>query len=79
MSLYKMSGTKVVSFSGGRTSAYMLRQVLDANDDLDDLIVTFANTDNGLCCEILRLLTTELYSAHNLRKDPCVFCNSNDF
>lgn len=44
MSPYKMSGTTVVSFSGGRTSAYLLRQVLDANDDLDDLIVTFANT-----------------------------------
>ncbi|KPW99803.1 Phage-related protein [Pseudomonas savastanoi] len=44
MSPYKISGTTVVSFSGGRTSAYMLRQVLDANDDLDDLIVTFANT-----------------------------------
>ncbi|WP_122221652.1 phosphoadenosine phosphosulfate reductase family protein [Pseudomonas syringae group genomosp. 3] len=44
MSPYKMSETTVVSFSGGRTSAYMLRQVLDANDDLDDLIVTFANT-----------------------------------
>ncbi|KPB59799.1 hypothetical protein QNL75_11150 [Pseudomonas amygdali pv. morsprunorum] len=44
MSPYKMSGTTVVSFSGGRTSAYMLRQVLDANDDLDDLIVTFAST-----------------------------------
>lgn len=44
MSPYKMSGTTVVSFSGGRTSAYMLRQVLDNNDDLSDLIVTFANT-----------------------------------
>lgn len=44
MSPYKMSGTTVVSFSGGRSSDYMLRQVLDANDDLDDLIVTFANT-----------------------------------
>lgn len=44
MSPYKMSGTTVVSFSGGRTSAYMLRQVLDSNDDLDDLIITFANT-----------------------------------
>ncbi|SEU10246.1 Phosphoadenosine phosphosulfate reductase family protein [Pseudomonas graminis] len=44
MSPYKMSGTTVVSFSGGRTSAYMLRQVLDNNDDLADLIVTFANT-----------------------------------
>jgi 3'-phosphoadenosine 5'-phosphosulfate sulfotransferase (PAPS reductase)/FAD synthetase len=44
MSPYKMSRTTVVSFSGGRTSAYMLRQVLDANDDLGDLIITFANT-----------------------------------
>lgn len=44
MSPYKISGTTVVSFSGGRTSAYMLRQVLDSNDDLGDLIVTFANT-----------------------------------
>lgn len=44
MSPYKLSGTTVVSFSGGRTSAYMLRQVLDNNDDLGDLIVTFANT-----------------------------------
>ncbi len=44
MSPYKISGTTVVSFSGGRTSAYMLRQVLGSNDDLGDLIVTFANT-----------------------------------
>lgn len=44
MSPYKISGTTVVSFSGGRTSAYMLRQVLDSNDDLSDLVVTFANT-----------------------------------
>lgn len=33
-----------MSFSGGRTSAYMLRQVLDRNADLSDLIVCFANT-----------------------------------
>ena len=44
MSPYKFSGTTVVSFSGGRTSAYMLRQVLDYNEDLSDLVVTFANT-----------------------------------
>jgi 3'-phosphoadenosine 5'-phosphosulfate sulfotransferase (PAPS reductase)/FAD synthetase len=44
MSPYKLSGTTVVSFSGGRTSAYMLRQVLDNNDDLSDLVITFANT-----------------------------------
>ena len=44
MSPYKLSGTTVVSFSGGRTSAYMLRQVLDNNENLSDLVVTFANT-----------------------------------
>lgn len=44
MSPYKLSGTTVVSFSGGRTSAYMLRQVLDNNEDLSDMVVTFANT-----------------------------------
>lgn len=44
MSPYKLSGTTVVSFSGGRTSAYMLRQVLDNNNDLSDLVTTFANT-----------------------------------
>jgi len=35
----------VVSFSGGRTSAYMLWRVLQSNDGLpDDAIVCFANT-----------------------------------
>ena len=44
MQPFKTSGTTVVSFSGGRTSAYMLRLVLDKNDDLSNLVVTFANT-----------------------------------
>lgn len=44
MNPYHIRAKTVVSFSGGRTSAYMLRQVLDSNDDLNDLIVTFANT-----------------------------------
>ncbi len=44
MSPYKLSGTTVVSFSGGRTSAYMLRQVLDNNEDLSDPVITFTNT-----------------------------------
>lgn len=47
MSPYKLSGRTVVSFSGSRTSAYMLRQVLDNNDDLSDLVITFANTGKG--------------------------------
>ena len=44
MNPYALRGMTVVSFSGGRTSAYMLRQVLDNNDDLSDLVVTFAIT-----------------------------------
>ena len=44
MSHYCLRGKTVLSFSGGRTSAYMLRQVLDHNEDLSDLLVLFANT-----------------------------------
>jgi 3'-phosphoadenosine 5'-phosphosulfate sulfotransferase (PAPS reductase)/FAD synthetase len=44
MNPYALRGKTVVSFSGWRTSAYMLRLVLDANEDHDDLMVLFANT-----------------------------------
>lgn len=44
MNPYTLRGKTVVSFSGGRTSAYMLRQVLDANEEHGDLLVLFANT-----------------------------------
>ncbi|MBA1243419.1 phosphoadenosine phosphosulfate reductase domain-containing protein [Pseudomonas japonica] len=44
MNPYVLRGKTVLSFSGGRTSAYMLRQVLDANYDRGDLLVLFANT-----------------------------------
>lgn len=44
MNPYRLRGKTVLSFSGGRTSAYMLRQVLDHNEDLSDLLVLFANT-----------------------------------
>jgi 3'-phosphoadenosine 5'-phosphosulfate sulfotransferase (PAPS reductase)/FAD synthetase len=38
-------GNVLISFSGGRTSGYMLRQILDANGDLPDRAkVLFANT-----------------------------------
>lgn len=45
MDPFKLSEPACISFSGGRTSAYMLWRFIDANDGLpDDCIVTFANT-----------------------------------
>jgi 3'-phosphoadenosine 5'-phosphosulfate sulfotransferase (PAPS reductase)/FAD synthetase len=43
---YKLpKGNVLISLSGGRTSAYMLHQILVANDGLrDDVVVAFANT-----------------------------------
>jgi 3'-phosphoadenosine 5'-phosphosulfate sulfotransferase (PAPS reductase)/FAD synthetase len=41
---YRLRGKTCLSFSGGRTSAFMLRQVMDSNADLSDLVVCFANT-----------------------------------
>jgi len=39
------AGNVAIAFSGGRTSAYMLRQILDANGELPDrAVVTFQNT-----------------------------------
>lgn len=45
MNPYLITEPTCISFSGGRTSAYMLYQVLQANDGLpDDAVVCFANT-----------------------------------
>jgi 3'-phosphoadenosine 5'-phosphosulfate sulfotransferase (PAPS reductase)/FAD synthetase len=43
---YLIAGPALISFSGGRTSAYMLRQILDAHGGTlpDDVHVVFANT-----------------------------------
>lgn len=42
---FKIIEPTVISFSGGRTSAYMLWRILQSNDGLpDDAIVVFANT-----------------------------------
>lgn len=42
---YKITEPTVISFSGGRTSAYLLWRVLQSNNGLpDDSIVVFANT-----------------------------------
>lgn len=41
-----IEGPAVICFSGGRTSAYMLRRILDAHKDQlpKDVFVTFQNT-----------------------------------
>jgi len=45
MNPYKTFGPTCISFSGGRTSAFMLYKVLEANNGLpDDCVVMFANT-----------------------------------
>lgn len=45
MEVFKLTEPSCISFSGGRTSAYMLWRFIEANDGLpDDCIVTFANT-----------------------------------
>ena len=44
--LYEITGPAVISFSGGRTSAYMLYKILEAHNGKlpSDLVVCFANT-----------------------------------
>ena len=44
--VYKIEGPACISFSGGRTSAYMLYKILQAWSGKlpDDVVVCFANT-----------------------------------
>lgn len=46
MNPYAITGPALISFSGGRTSAFMLRQILDAHGGTlpADVVVVFANT-----------------------------------
>jgi hypothetical protein len=62
---YHIEGPALISFSGGRTSAYMLRQILDAYGGRlpDGIVPTFANrgsspirtkTCGSVLCAMLR-------------------------
>ena len=46
MNPYRIQGPAAIAFSGGRTSGFMLKKILDAHDGKlpDDVIVTFQNT-----------------------------------
>lgn len=46
MNPYRIEGPACISFSGGRTSAYMLHEIISAHGGKlpDDIVVTFANT-----------------------------------
>lgn len=41
-----------ISFSGGRTSAYMTDMLLGRYRDTHEVVVTFANTGCGESCEV---------------------------
>ena len=75
MDVFKLTEPSCISFSGGRTSAYMLWRFIEANDDLpDDCIVTFANYRQGgrgnaeVCQGLRKVLGRSNWSGWNTRK-----------
>ena len=78
-------GNVQIAFSGGRTSAYMLHQILAANGDLPDrVVVTFQNTGREMpetldfvaevgrrwSVNVVWLVALPEHFAHLLRRQP---------
>ena len=58
------AGNVQISFSGGRTSAYMLHQILAVNGDLPERCkVVFSNTGREMPNQWVKLTGTTLHSA----------------
>ena len=71
---YIITQPTCISFSGGRTSAYMLYKVLEANDGLPEMAkVCFANTgkemietfDEDLFYEVTKIVNNPYYMHEN--------------
>ena len=85
---YKLpDGNVLISFSGGRTSGYMLHQILDANGDLPERAkVVFANTGREMpetldfvqeCSERWRVPITWVEYRNDNRKHDFITVNHN--
>lgn len=61
MNPYLIQGPAIISFSGGRTSRYMLKHIIDAHGGTlpDDVVVCFANTGKELSETLDFVLHTE--------------------
>src|SRR5690606_21274192 len=58
---YLITGPAIISFSGGRTSRYMLKHIIDAHGGTlpDDVVVCFANTGKEMPETLDFVLRTE--------------------
>ena len=83
---YKIEGPALISFSGGRTSGFMLKQIIDAHKGNlpDDIYVVFANTGKEMpetldfvkdCADKWEIKITwlELDVDYNLEKEKRLF------
>jgi hypothetical protein len=73
---YLITGPALISFSGGRTSAFMLRQILDAHGGTlpDDVVVAFANTGKERWTSLMPMA-----KARHTKRDVMAFWAAQDF